>query len=64
LSGRKLVAEMGTTYLCGISGIENATIDKSATYIEGWLKKLRSDKKFIISAASIAQHAVDYILGQ
>ncbi len=53
---------MGAAYLCGISGIQNATIDNSAAYIEGWLKKLKSDKRFIVSAASLAQHAVDYIL--
>lgn len=60
-SQEELVAEMGAAYLCGISGIENATIDNSAAYIQGWLKKLRSDKKFIITAASLAQQAVDYI---
>ncbi len=54
---------MGAAYLCGISGIENVTIDNSAAYIKGWLGKLKSDKKFIISAASLAQKAVDYILG-
>lgn len=63
-SQEELVAEMGAAYLCGISDIETITIDNSAAYIEGWLKKLRSDKKFIVSAASLAQHAVDYILGQ
>ncbi len=63
-SQEELVAEMGAAYLCGICGIENATIENSAAYIEGWLKKLRSDKKFIVSAARLAQQAVDYILGQ
>ena len=53
---------MGAAYLCGICGIENATIDNSAAYIQGWLKKLKSDKKFIVSASSLAQKAVDYIL--
>ncbi len=53
---------MGAAYLCGISGIENVTLDNSVAYIQGWLKKLKSDKKFIVSAASLAQRAVDYIL--
>jgi len=61
-SQEELVAEMGAAYLCGISGIDNATIDNSVAYIQGWLKKLKSDKKFIISAASLAKKAVDYIL--
>lgn len=61
-SQEELVAEMGAAYLCGISGIEMATLDNSAAYIQGWLKKLRNDKRFIVSASNLAQHAVDYIL--
>ncbi len=58
----ELVAEMGAAYLCGICGIENSTIDSSAAYIQGWLKKLKNDKKFIVSSSGLAQKAVDYIL--
>jgi len=61
-SKEELVAEMGAAYLCGICGIENTTIDNSVAYIQGWLKKLKSDKKFIVSASGLAQKAVDYIL--
>jgi antirestriction protein ArdC len=53
---------MGAAYLCGLCGIENATIDNSASYIQSWLKKLKDDNKFVIQAASHAQRAVDYIL--
>ena len=56
------MAEMGAAYLCGICGIENNTIDNSAAYIQGWLKRLKSDNKFVIQSASYAQRAVDYIL--
>jgi len=34
-----------------------------ALYIENWLKALKSDKKFIFSAASQAQKAVDFLFG-
>ena len=61
-SQEELIAEMGAAYLCGITGIENKTIDNSASYIHSWLSKLKSDNKFIIQAASHAQRAVDYIL--
>jgi antirestriction protein ArdC len=61
-SQEELVAEMGAAYLSGICGIENAIIDNSAAYIQGWLKKLKSDKKFIVMASGMAQKAVDYIL--
>ena len=53
---------MGAAYMCGICGIENVTIDNSVAYIQGWLKKLKSDKKFIVSVSGLAQRAVDYIL--
>jgi antirestriction protein ArdC len=58
----EIVAEMAAAYLCGITGIENRTIDNSAAYIAGWLRKLRDDRKLIIRAAAQAQRACDYIL--
>jgi antirestriction protein ArdC len=61
-SKEELVAEMGASFLCATSGIENATLDNSAAYIQGWLKALRDDKKMVILAAAAAQKASDYIL--
>jgi antirestriction protein ArdC len=61
-SQEELCAEMGAAYLCGITGIDNKTIDNSAAYLNSWLSKLKSDKKFIIQAATHAQRATDYIL--
>lgn len=61
-SQEELIAEMGAAYLCGICSIETATIDNSAAYIQGWLKKLKNDKKIIVSVSGMAQKAVDYIL--
>lgn len=57
----ELVAEIGASFLCGYCSIENSTLENSAAYIAGWLKKLKDDKRFIISAASLAQKAVNYI---
>ena len=62
-SKEELVAEMTAAFLCGKTGIENQTIDNSAAYISGWLKKLKKDEKLIIHAAAQAQKATDYILG-
>jgi len=42
--------------------MKNRTIDNSAAYIAGWLRKLRDDRKLIIHAAAQAQRACDYIL--
>ena len=46
-------------------GIETEnTFKNSAAYIQNWLKVLKNDKKFIISASSKAEKAVKYILGE
>ncbi|MBS4190574.1 hypothetical protein KHA94_10310 [Bacillus sp. FJAT-49705] len=49
--------------LCGIAGIENSTLDKSASYIKSWLNVLKNATSFINSASQQAQKAVDYIQG-
>jgi antirestriction protein ArdC len=61
-SKEELIAEFGAAYLCGNCQIENKTINNSAAYIKGWLSKLKDDRKLLISAASMAQKATDYIL--
>ncbi|MDA2929985.1 zincin-like metallopeptidase domain-containing protein [Acidobacteria bacterium AH-259-O06] len=63
-SQEELVAEMGAAFLCGHCQIENKTIDNSAAYIQGWLRKLRNDKRMVIFAAAQAQKAADFILNQ
>jgi len=40
----------------------NVSFPKNAAYIQGWLKKLKSDKRFIVIASGLAQKAIDYIL--
>lgn len=62
-SKEELVAEIGAAMLCGVAGIDNSTIQNSAAYIGGWLRKLKDDKKLIVQAAAQAQKAADYILG-
>ena len=62
-SKEELVAEMGAAFLCGVAGMENRTTTASASYIQGWLRKLQDDTKLLIGAAAQAQRAADYILG-
>lgn len=62
-SKEELVAEMGAAMLCGVAGIDNHTIENSASYIQSWLRVLKEDKRMIISASQQAQKAVDYIQG-
>lgn len=61
-SKEELIAEISACFLCSSVGIEQ-TFDNSAAYIKGWLKKLKDDKKLIISAASKAKASSEYILG-
>ena len=64
-SKEELVAEIGSASLMNIIGIEtNKSFKNSSAYIQGWLSKLRSDVKFIVSASSKAEKAVEYILGE
>lgn len=61
-SQEELVAELGAAFLCHMTGIENESlIQNSASYIQGWLSKLKDDKQLIFKAAAQAQRAVDYI---
>jgi len=61
-SKEELTAEIGASFLSGLTGIGEKVIDNQSAYIAGWLKSLRNDKRLVLSAASKAQKAVDYIL--
>jgi antirestriction protein ArdC len=64
-SKEELVAEMTSSFLCAEANIENNTIENSVAYLAGWLKAIKnSDKNFVLSAASKAQYAAEYILGK
>ncbi len=60
----ELIAEMGAAYLNSYTGILDKEIKNSVAYIQGWLDKLKNDKRFIISASGQAQKAVDFIVGK
>ena len=62
-SKEELVAEFTAAFLCGHAGISPSVIENSAAYLRGWLSRLRSDSKLLVSAASQAQKACDYIMG-
>ncbi|MEO0514753.1 MAG: zincin-like metallopeptidase domain-containing protein [Planctomycetota bacterium] len=63
-SKEELIAEMGAACLCAVAGIVPVTVDQHAAYIAGWLKKLRSDKRLVVSAAGAGQKAADWIRGK
>ncbi|HER2025582.1 ssDNA-binding domain-containing protein [Bacillus infantis] len=63
-SKEELVAELGAAMLCGVAGIDNSTIENSASYINSWLRSLKDDSRLVVQAAAQAQKASDYILGE
>jgi len=62
-SREELVAEMGAGFLCAHAGIDGATLENSAAYIQSWLQVLKDDRRAVIVAAGQAQKAADFILG-
>ena len=58
----ELTAEIGSCYLTSYAGIELNGLSNSVAYLNGWLDRLKQDKKFIVYASAHAQKAVDYIL--
>ena len=64
-SKEELVAEIGAATLVNHVGLETSgSIRNSAAYIQNWLKVLKDDKRFIVSAAGRAEKAVNLILNQ
>jgi len=58
----ELVAELTAAFLCASLGFESTTRDDHLKYIKGWLEKIKEDKYAIITAASKADKAMQYIL--
>jgi len=63
-SKEELIAEMTAAMLCGIAGIEQKTLENSAAYLKTWIERLKSDSRLLVSAASQAQKAADFIQGK
>src|SRR5260370_22051961 len=61
-SFEELVPEFSPTSLSPQSGISPVVLENQAAYVQGWLAKLRSDKRMVVIAAAQAQRAADYIL--
>jgi len=60
----ELVAECSAAYLCAEAGISPAVIHNQASYIQGWLATLHSNKRMVVVAAAQAQKAAHYILNR
>lgn len=62
-SKEELVAEMTASMLLAHCGINTASCEKNtAAYMRSWLKALKDNTTWLVSACSKAQKAADYIL--
>lgn len=62
-SREELIAEMGASMLCVLTGIDTKEgQDNTTAYIQNWIKRLNEDPKFVMQAGQRAQRACDYIL--
>lgn len=60
-SMEELVAELGAAFMCADLHIAHEPRPDHATYINSWLRVLKSDHRAIFTAASRAQQAVEYL---
>lgn len=63
-SREELVAEIGSSYLASISQLPDLSVDNAAAYIQGWIKPLQNNPKWIVWASSRAEAAVNFILNR
>ncbi|MFD3002612.1 ArdC family protein [Pontibacter toksunensis] len=61
-SKEELIAEMGASFLCAFTGIQEAVFENSVAYLQGWVSKFKDDKTMIIYAGTRAFKAASYIL--
>ena len=64
-SKEELVAEMTSAFLCAEMGIDNNDLaENQAAYLKGWIKALKGDARLIITAASEAEKAFNFIYSE
>lgn len=64
-SKEELTAELGSAFLINMLDIETEkSFKNSSAYIQSWLRVLKNDTHFIVSASSRAEKAVKYILNE
>jgi antirestriction protein ArdC len=57
----ELVAEFGSAMLCGSLGIPT-DMEQSAAYLKAWARRCKDDPSLLISAANMAEKAVDFVM--
>jgi antirestriction protein ArdC len=59
----ELIAELGAAFMCAEFGITAKDIADHSAYIASWLQVLKNNKHCIITAASEASKAIDFLQG-
>jgi len=57
----ELVAEIAAAFVGADLGITPMVLDSHAAYVASWLKVLKNDKRAIVTAASLASKAADFL---
>jgi antirestriction protein ArdC len=57
----ELVAEFGAAMMCGALDIP-ADMEQSAAYLKGWAQRCKDEPSLLVSAANMAEKAVDYMM--
>lgn len=60
----ELVAECGAAFLASHAGIGSDVLPSAAAYIASWIRKLKSEPRWIVDASAQAAKAADLILGK
>ncbi len=62
-SKEELAAEMSACFLCAHCGIVmEELVENSAAYLQSWVTALHGDARLLMTAASAAQRAADYLI--
>ena len=56
----ELIAELASAFACAENGINN-TVENSAAYIKGWMKRIKEEPKLLISASAKANKAFQWM---
>ena len=58
------MAELGAAFVLAALGITNSPVPDHAQYVASWLSVLKNNPKAIVTAASAAQKAANWVLGR
>lgn len=61
-SEEELIAQIGACFLASHTGCSLKHFPNDVAYIQGWLSRLKGDKRLVLFASSKAQRATDFIL--